>query len=88
MAGLNALHPSTTFFLRCGTEADCYSSQLRIRAPGFHKMASHTDRQNDTGHTNMAEHLKTWHGFISFMKWQAIGAAALLALLAIFRTHD
>jgi len=51
-------------------------------------MAAHIDQQQDSSHTDMAEHLRTWRGFISFMKWQAIGAAALLALLAIFRTHD
>jgi len=51
-------------------------------------MAAHSDQQQESGHTDMAEHLKTWRGFISFMKWQAFGAAAILALLAIFRTHD
>jgi len=50
-------------------------------------MATHIDQQQDTGHTDMAEHLKTWRGFLSFMKWQAIAAAVILALLAIFRTH-
>jgi hypothetical protein len=51
-------------------------------------MASHPETGPDSGRADMAEHLKTWHGFLSFMKWQAIGAAALLILLAIFRTHD
>jgi hypothetical protein len=35
----------------------------------------------------MAEHLRTWHGFLTFMKWQVIAAVALLIILAIFRTH-
>jgi len=48
---------------------------------------AHTNPQQDAGHTDMAEHLRTWRGFITFMKWQVIGAVALLALLAIFRTH-
>jgi len=48
-------------------------------------MAAHNDQQHD--HGDMAEHLRTWRGFLSFMKWQAIGAAAILVLLAIFRTH-
>lgn len=51
-------------------------------------MAAHGDQRHDPDNADMAEHLRTWRGFISFMKWQAIGAAALLALLAIFRTHD
>jgi hypothetical protein len=50
-------------------------------------MAAHSDLEQESGHTDMAEHLKTWRGFISFMKWQAIVAAAILILLAIFRTH-
>lgn len=50
-------------------------------------MTAHGDQQQGSGHTDMVEHLRTWHGFVSFMKWQAIGVAALLALLAIFRTH-
>lgn len=51
-------------------------------------MAAHTNHEQDSGQTEMTEHLRTWRGFINFMKWQAIGAAAILALLAIFRTHD
>jgi len=51
-------------------------------------MAAHSKQEQEPDHTDMSEHLRTWRGFISFMKWQAIGAAALLALLAIFRTHD
>lgn len=50
-------------------------------------MQSHTDHGQDSGHGDMAEHLKTWRGFVKFMTWQAIGAAAILILLAIFRTH-
>ncbi|MGH6878065.1 MAG: aa3-type cytochrome c oxidase subunit IV [Rhizomicrobium sp.] len=51
-------------------------------------MESQTDHAPDEGHTDMAEHIKTWRGFLSFMKWQAFGAAAVLIFLAIFRTHD
>ena len=50
-------------------------------------MAAQTGHEPDSGTTDMTEHLKTWHGFLSFMKWQAIGAIVLLVLLAIFRTH-
>ena len=55
---------------------------------GFEQMAAHPNQEPELGHSDMAEHLRTWRGFMTFMKWQAIGAAALLALLAIFRTHD
>jgi len=50
-------------------------------------MAAQTEHGADSGNTDMTEHLKTWHGFLSFMKWQIIGAVVLLVLLAIFRTH-
>jgi hypothetical protein len=50
-------------------------------------MAAQTGHGPDSGTTDMTEHLKTWHGFLSFMKWQAIGAIVVLVLLAIFRTH-
>lgn len=46
-----------------------------------------TEHAPEQGHTDMAEHLKTWHGFLTFMKWQVIGAVVLLIILAIFRTH-
>ena len=51
-------------------------------------MAAQSDQQQDSGHADMAEHLRTWRGFVSFMKWQAFGAATILFLLAVFRTHD
>jgi hypothetical protein len=51
-------------------------------------MAAHSNFEPEPGRTDMAEHLKTWRGFLNFMMWQAIGAASILALLAIFRTHD
>lgn len=41
----------------------------------------------ESGHMDMSEHLRTWHGFLKFMKWQVIGAVVLLILLAIFRTN-
>jgi len=50
-------------------------------------MASHTGHKPESHDADMAEHLRTWHGFLSFMKCQAIAAAAILAILAIFRTH-
>jgi hypothetical protein len=41
----------------------------------------------DSGNADMAEHLKTWHGFLALMKWLVIANVALLIFLAIFRTH-
>jgi aa3 type cytochrome c oxidase subunit IV len=53
-------------------------------------MATNTEHGSDSGSINpsdMAEHTRTWKGFVRFMTWQALGAAVVLALLAIFRTH-
>lgn len=50
-------------------------------------MAANTEHGTDTGSMDMREHERTWKGFLSFVKWQIIGAIILLALLAIFRTH-
>jgi hypothetical protein len=36
---------------------------------------------------DMKEHLKAWHGFVSFVKWGIIGNIVILVFLAIFRTH-
>ena len=51
-------------------------------------MASNMGDNTGTAHTDMKEHLRTWRGFLSFMKWQLIGMVILLILLAIFRTHN
>jgi Bacterial aa3 type cytochrome c oxidase subunit IV len=37
---------------------------------------------------DMGEHLRTWRMFISMIKWNLLGAAALLLLLLAFRTHS
>ena len=39
------------------------------------------------GTMDLKDHLKTWHGFVSFMKWQIIDIIIIMVLLAIFRTH-
>ncbi|HXL99808.1 MAG TPA: aa3-type cytochrome c oxidase subunit IV [Rhizomicrobium sp.] len=54
-------------------------------------MESETDKEllaQGGGTMDIRDHLKTWHGFMSFVKWMIIGNVALLTLLAIFRTHD
>jgi hypothetical protein len=50
-------------------------------------MAGNHEHEPNSGTMDMTEHLRTWNGFLSFMKWQVIGAAAVLIFLAIFRTH-
>lgn len=50
-------------------------------------MQHDTEHAPGAGHADMAAHLKTWHGFLNFMKWLVISSVILLIILAIFRTH-
>ncbi|HEX3666988.1 MAG TPA: aa3-type cytochrome c oxidase subunit IV [Rhizomicrobium sp.] len=50
-------------------------------------MQSEHNSAPDSGHADMAEHIRTWNGFLSLMKWLVISSVALLVFLAIFRTH-
>ena len=54
-------------------------------------MQSETDKELNAqggGTMDLKDHLKTWHGFLSFVKWMIIGNVALLVFLFAFRTHD
>lgn len=42
---------------------------------------------SDAGTMDMKDHMKTWKGFVSFVKWMIIGNVLLLIFLAMFRTH-
>ena len=44
-------------------------------------------RKTDQGSMDISDHIKTWNGFLSLVKWVIIGNVILLALLAFFRTH-
>lgn len=56
--------------------------------PGINKAFDVTEHvESEPGHMDMREHLKTWHGFIRFVKWGIVGNVAILIFLAIFRTH-
>ena len=52
-------------------------------------MTSNTEPSPTTGAmsaADMQEHIRTWKGFVRFIIWMSVGCAAILALLAIFRT--
>jgi len=50
------------------------------------RMAAHGEHsESATG--DLREHLRTWKGFTSFIKWSMVGIGLIMALLAIFRTH-
>ena len=42
----------------------------------------------ERGSMDIREHLRTWHGFLSLMKWLIVGSIILLIILAVFRTHN
>jgi len=42
----------------------------------------------DGGTMDLKDHLRTWHGFLSFVKWMIISNIGLLIFLFAFRTHD
>lgn len=42
---------------------------------------------SDQGTMDISEHVKTWNGFLTLVKWVVIGNLVVMALLAIFRTH-
>jgi hypothetical protein len=48
-------------------------------------MADHGDYQR--GSMNIKEHVQSWAGFTSFVKWSIIGILIVMVFLAIFRTH-
>jgi hypothetical protein len=39
------------------------------------------------GTMDLKDHLRTWHGFVAFVKWMSLSIAIIMILLAIFRTH-
>ncbi|HEY4123719.1 MAG TPA: aa3-type cytochrome c oxidase subunit IV [Rhizomicrobium sp.] len=39
------------------------------------------------GQMDISAHQKAWHGFTVFTKWSLIGILAIMAFLAVFRTH-
>jgi hypothetical protein len=54
-------------------------------------MQSDTDKEllhQEGGSMDIKDHLRTWHGFLAFVKWMIIGNVALLIFLFAFRTHD
>ncbi|HSM95457.1 MAG TPA: aa3-type cytochrome c oxidase subunit IV [Rhizomicrobium sp.] len=55
--------------------------------------ASETDKEilaqggGQTGTMDLKDHLRTWHGFVAFVKWMSLSIAIIMILLAIFRTN-
>ncbi len=56
-------------------------------------MASETDEEllhqepGQMGTMDLKEHLRTWHGFLAFVKWMMISIGLIMVFLAVFRTN-
>ena len=51
-------------------------------------MSADTGHESDEGTMDISDHVKTWNGFLSLVKWVVIGNLIVMGLLAIFRTHN
>ncbi len=50
-------------------------------------MAAHGNDLQTTGGMDISQHVKTWKGFTSLVKWSLFGILLIMIFLAIFRTH-
>jgi len=50
-------------------------------------MSDDVGHGSDQGTMDISDHVKTWNGFMSLVKWVVIGNVLLLVFLALFRTH-
>lgn len=50
-------------------------------------MSADSTHGSDAGSMDIREHVKTWNGFMTLVKWGVIGNILILIFLAIFRTH-
>lgn len=50
-------------------------------------MAATGNQGHNESSADFHEHVRTWKGFLSFIKWQVIGIVIIMILLAMFRTH-
>jgi Bacterial aa3 type cytochrome c oxidase subunit IV len=50
-------------------------------------MSADSAHGSDAGTTDIRDHVRTWKGFMTLVKWVVAGNVVLLVLLAIFRTH-
>ena len=49
-------------------------------------MAAHGEHSQSVS-GDFAEHVRTWKGFTTFIKWSMAGIGLLMVLLAVFRTN-
>jgi hypothetical protein len=51
-------------------------------------MSADHSQGSDQGTMDISDHVKTWNGFLSLVKWGIVANIVLLIFLAIFRTHN
>jgi Bacterial aa3 type cytochrome c oxidase subunit IV len=51
-------------------------------------MSADTGHGSDEGTMDISDHVKTWNGFLTLVKWIIIGNIVVMVGLAIFRTHN
>lgn len=49
-------------------------------------MAAHGDNA-ETGTMDISDHIRTWKGFTSLIKWSMLSIAVIMLFLLFFRTH-
>lgn len=50
-------------------------------------MAVHGDTNEQASTMDISEHLRTWKGFTSLVKWATLAIGAVMLFLLVFRTH-
>ena len=50
-------------------------------------MAASGNQPHYESSADFHEHVRTWKGFVSFIKYSMVGIGLIMIFLAIFRTH-
>lgn len=50
-------------------------------------MAERVEHVSSKGSMDITQHMRTWKGFLTLIKWSLIGILAIMGLMAIFRVH-
>ncbi len=50
-------------------------------------MADKTDQGSSTGTMDITDHVRTWKGFLTVIKWSLVAILLIVGFMAIFRVH-
>ena len=51
-------------------------------------MAATGNQGHNESSADFHDHVRTWKGFVSFIKYSMVGIGIIMILLAAFRTHN